>query len=98
MKTNNITRQRRSASIRFPAPIPEAPRRSPTVARAPAATPDEMKAWVQSAKDLPDIRWDKVQAMREAIRNQTLDMDDRLANLADMLPAELMARFCQTGE
>lgn len=50
------------------------------------------------AKDFPDIRWEKVQAMREAIRSNTFDADGRLARLADHLPAELMEYLRQLGD
>jgi anti-sigma28 factor (negative regulator of flagellin synthesis) len=60
-------------------------------------TQAELAAWVQKAKDLPDIRWDKVKAMRQAIRSGTFDHDPRLANLGDLLPDELLEYFRQMG-
>ncbi|HOA73657.1 MAG TPA: flagellar biosynthesis anti-sigma factor FlgM [Phycisphaerae bacterium] len=60
-------------------------------------TQAELAVWVQKAKDLPDIRWDKVQAMREAIREGTFDHDPRLADLSKLLPDELREYFLQTG-
>ena len=53
---------------------------------------------MQRAEDLPDIRWEKVQAMREAIRCEAFDQDERLAGLADALPSELMDYLAAMGE
>lgn len=97
MKTNRIDTPQRSVALPFSPPSGEsAPR-----AAGPRAVPvssAEMTLWLQRAKELPDIRWDKVQAMREAIRNRTIDTDDRLAQLADRLPAELIEYLGQIGE
>ena len=84
-----------SRSPRLPAILPRRanPPRPPTpVSKA------EIKSWLERAKELPDIRWDKVQAMRDAVRNRTIDADDRLSRLADRLPAELIEYLRQTGE
>jgi hypothetical protein len=93
MNTRNTTIRRRSTAIPFPAPQPQAAPSARHEPRPDPVTAAELSAWVQAARDLPDIRWDKVAEMREAIRNQTLDTDDRLARLADMLPTELITWF-----
>jgi hypothetical protein len=60
-------------------------------------TQAELATWVQKAKDLPDIRWDRVQAMREAIRSEGFDLDVRLSKIGEKLPAELLEYFRQAG-
>lgn len=60
-------------------------------------TQAELASWVGKAKDLPDIRWDRVQAMRQAIQSERFDLDVRLAHLGEKLPPELIEYFRQTG-
>lgn len=73
----------------------------PPANRGPAAEPmsqAELAEWVRKAKDLPDIRWDKVKAMREALAGSQFDIEERLARLGDKLPSEVLAMFQQLGE
>ncbi len=98
MKTKRTTRSNETVC---PLPFPGQPATGPApVAHAPSATatPAELKHWMQRAEDLPDIRWEKVQAMREAIRCEAFDQDERLAGLADALPSELMDYLAAMGE
>lgn len=60
-------------------------------------TDAELAEWVQKAKDLPDIRWDKVKAMRDALAGSQFDVDDRLAKLGDKLPEELITFLQELG-
>ena len=98
MKTNSIGKRQKSVCVAFSPPGSESPPpRKATTPPAPVSKA-EMKTWLERAKELPDIRWDKVQAMREAVRNRTIDTDDRLSRLADRLPAELIEYLRQAGE
>ncbi len=88
-----VNRTRKKAS-QAAAPVPFRDRPvAPPANRGPAGerfTKAELAAWVKKAKDLPDIRWDKVQALRQAIKSEGFDLDERLAKLGDKLPAELI--------
>ncbi len=55
--------------------------------RAPAELPD----WLEKAKNLPDIRWDKVARIREALQTGRYDVEARLHDLLADLPDELAA-------
>lgn len=79
----------------FPDPLQPAANRGRT---AQPVTPAELATWVQKAKDLPDIRWDKVHAMRAAIREAGFDLDPRLANFCDRHPDELIEYLRRLGE
>jgi hypothetical protein len=74
---------------------------TPPVNRGRAGKPftqAELADWVRKAKDLPDIRWDKVQKLRQAIQSEAFDLDERLAKLGDKLPAELIEYLRQLGQ
>ncbi len=49
----------------------------------------ELPTWVEKARDLPDIRWDKVARIREALQAGDYDVDTRLQDLVIDLPDEL---------
>ncbi|MBI4581936.1 MAG: hypothetical protein HY718_19720 [Planctomycetes bacterium] len=88
MKAGNLDKKttHRSSRVPFvdaPAAPPRPARRQPTPVSAA-----ELKEWVRRARDLPDIRWEKVQAMRDAIQSGSFD-EARLDRLVDLLPAEL---------
>lgn len=72
-------------------------RRKPTIATPRDRAPAEMPAWVQKAKNLPDIRWDKVARVREALRAGHYDVDTRLQDLMLDLPDELAILKHTTG-
>lgn len=97
MKTNRIVKQKRTPSVQFTPPENDTGQRKAESPRVPVSEA-ELEAWTQKVKDLPDIRWDKVKAMREAIQNHTIDTDDRLANLAERLSPELIEYFRQIGQ
>lgn len=61
-------------------------------------SPAELERWIAKARSYPDIRWEKVQAMRAAIQAEGFDGDERLAQLADRLPDELLEYLRQTGQ
>ncbi|MCL2330413.1 MAG: flagellar biosynthesis anti-sigma factor FlgM [Phycisphaerae bacterium] len=73
---------------------------APAAASPTPVSQAELNTWLQQAKDLPDVRWEKVRAMRKAIEEHTIDadMDERLSQLADRLPAELIDYWRSTGE
>jgi anti-sigma28 factor (negative regulator of flagellin synthesis) len=50
--------------------------------------PAEMDGWVEKAKALPDIRWDKVAQLREALQAGQYDVDVRLNDMLADLPGE----------
>ena len=55
--------------------------------RAPRTDPKDeidLSSWKQRLRDLPDLRWDKVVAIRNALRNREYEPEtqvDRLVNL-----------------
>lgn len=49
----------------------------------------EMPEWIEKAGALPDIRWSKVEAVREALANGQYDVDARLADMFRDPPREL---------
>ncbi|HSW45093.1 MAG TPA: flagellar biosynthesis anti-sigma factor FlgM [Phycisphaerae bacterium] len=55
-----------------------------------------MPDWVEAAKALPDVRWDKVARIREALDAGSYDVDARLNDLLADLPDEL-ALLRRTG-
>lgn len=61
--------RQRSARSQTPKPATDRPRLSAT----------ELAEWVERAKALPDLRWEKVQAVREALRAREYDVDSRIA-------------------
>ncbi len=46
-------------------------------------TPTELESLVRKSRELPDLRWDKVQAVRNAIRSGHYDVDGRLNELLE---------------
>lgn len=76
-------------------PVPAPANRGPA---GQSFTQAELAAWVRKAKDLPDIRWDKVLSLRQAIRSEKFDLDERLAKLGDKLPDELIEYLRQLGK
>jgi len=64
-------------------------RRRPAVtSRADRALAD-LPRWIERAKALPDIRWAKVAAIREALANGRYDVDTRCQDMLDHPPDEL---------
>lgn len=49
----------------------------------------EMAAWVEQVRALPDIRWEKVAAVRAALAEGNYGLDQRLAEMTAALPDEL---------
>jgi len=49
----------------------------------------ELEGWVEEAKDLPDLRWEKVKALRDQLARGEYDLDRRLDELFERLPAAL---------
>jgi len=66
-----------------------AKRRRPPVYEFPQQKPADHKQWVEKVKQLPDVRQDKVMAIREALEADRYDVDSRLNELFDRLPDEL---------
>lgn len=61
--------------------------------RPPQAKPKDreladLEGWIEKAKDLPDLRWEKVKAVREALARGEYDLDARLESLLSRSPAE----------
>ena len=50
-------------------------------------TPTEWCEWLERAGNLPDVRLDKVAAIRDALANGQYDVDTRLSELIDRLDA-----------
>lgn len=71
-------------------------RRGPVGPRSSRRTVAEMPDWVEAAKALPDVRWDKVARIREALDAGSYDVDARLNDLLADLPDEL-ALLRRTG-
>ncbi len=53
----------------------------------------EVRKWVERAKALPDLRFDKVKAVREAIEAGIYDADTNLEELLARFAAELSGQF-----
>ncbi len=79
----------KTAHTPLPAPAKAAAPKQTSKPQQASISPAELKQWLEKAKDLPDIRWSKVKAVREAILAEGFDTDERLAQLADLLPSEL---------
>jgi len=90
MKSKKIARKASQVSTPPVFPEPSTPPPANRRPQAPPLTAAELASWVRRAKDLPDIRWEKVKALREAIRHDSFDLDRRLTDLADKLPEELL--------
>lgn len=46
-------------------------------------TPAELESLIRKSRELPDLRWDRVQAVRTAIRAGEYDVDGRLNELLE---------------
>lgn len=81
MPTDQLTRRRaKTAGIRVP---PTAP--------CPARALPDLRHWTDKVKALPDLRWEKVEAVRNALAAGRYDLDTRLNELIDRLPDEWQA-------
>lgn len=78
-----ILRCRRNAAASRLAPVPA------TQPKSRAVPPPDVAEWVERARQLPDVRWDKVQALRVAIASGRYDLEGRLDQLIDRVPQEL---------
>jgi hypothetical protein len=90
IKTISTKKSQTTQPVTFTDEPMAAPVQPSTHAVPTPVTATELREWVDRAKDLPDIRWSKVQAMREAIRTETFNENERLAGLADKFPTELL--------
>jgi len=81
MSTNVLSRRRELTS---------ATRRRPA-AHGPEQKLPDLQSWVEKTKALPDLRWERIQALREALAAGEYDVDSRLNGLLDRLPDELFA-------
>ena len=56
----------------------------------------DLPRWLEKVKALPDIRWEKVAAIRAALESGQYDADARIEDLLERFPAELAAlKDCQ---
>lgn len=62
--------------------------RIPPVAARPHPPAPELQPWIDKAKALPDVRWEKVQALRRALAEGEYDLDSRVNELIDQWPGE----------
>jgi anti-sigma28 factor (negative regulator of flagellin synthesis) len=44
-------------------------------------TPEDLEAWKERLKDIPDLRWERVLELRAAIDNGEYDVDARVNDL-----------------
>lgn len=51
----------------------------------PKVTPVELESLLRKSRELPDLRWDRVQAVRTALRSGEYDVDGRLNELLDQM-------------
>ena len=65
-------------------------RRKPATTARRDRTAAEMPDWLEKAKALPDVRWDKVARIREALHAGRYDAEARLNDLLADLPDELI--------
>ena len=68
-----------------------ATRRRPTVVQRADRSLADLPRWIEKAKALPGIRWDKVAAIREALASGLYDVDTRCQDMLDHPPDELAA-------
>lgn len=89
MKTRDANRrdQRLLKPLR-PVDPPVKPSRS--TAPPPNVSAEELSRWIEMAKSMPDLRWDKVKTMRDALRSRAYDPDAHLADMMDALPDEMI--------
>jgi hypothetical protein len=66
-------------------------RRKPTATVRRDRAAAEMPDWLDKARALPDIRWDKVARIREALHGDRYNMEARLHDLLADLPDEFVA-------
>lgn len=79
MPTGQLPRRRtRVSKKRVPPPPPR-----------PETTTLDAQAWVEKVKALPDLRWEKVRAVRDALAEGGYDVEARLDDLIDRLPEAL---------
>jgi|GEM_PF-3129894 len=64
-----------------PLPRPQFPQPTRSV-----MTPAEINHWVEQARELPDVRWEKVNAVREALSKGEYDVEGLLNELLKRLP------------
>jgi len=57
-----------------------------------SVTPTELESLVRKSRELPDLRWDKVQAVRNAIRSGEYDVDGRLNELLENMSRAISRR------
>ena len=63
-----------------------ATRRRPTAVTPTDRTLADLPRWVEKVEALPDIRWDKVAAIREALVAGQYDVDTRCQDMLDHPP------------
>ena len=66
-----------------------ATRRRPAVAVRADRSLADLPRWIERVKALPDIRWAKVAAIREALATGQYDVDTRCQDMLDHPPDEL---------
>jgi len=49
----------------------------------------DLSSWKQRLRDLPDLRWDKVIAIRDALRNQQYETETRVDHLISLMANEV---------
>jgi hypothetical protein len=52
----------------------------------------EWDEWKQRLQDLPDVRWEKILAIRTALKHGTYDVGARLERTVELMQAEIAAR------
>ena len=78
MRTDNIRRRRALALQMRRKPLP-----------APPPRVENIEEWVQRARDLPDVRFDKVKAIREALADGSYNVEDRIDALLGRFAEDL---------
>jgi len=64
-------------------------RRRPPQYDPPKTTPPANDEWIEKVKKLPDVRQEKVRAIRKALQAGEYDLETRLNQLFDKLPEKL---------
>lgn len=49
----------------------------------------DLSSWKQRLRDLPDLRWDKVVAIRDALRNQQYEVETRVDHLISLMANDI---------
>ncbi|UCG15279.1 MAG: hypothetical protein JSV19_08265 [Phycisphaerales bacterium] len=49
----------------------------------------DLSSWKQRLRDLPDLRWDKVVAIRDALRNRQYEVETRVDRLICLMANEI---------